>query len=66
MTMRIEIDFDLCQGHAMCVEEAPEVFEVDADGNLNVLQPEPPPELHDAVRDAAQYCPCRAITLLES
>ena len=64
--MRIEIDFDLCQGHAMCVEEAPEVFHVDDEGMLTVKQPEPPQELWEAVREAEKYCPCRAITLHES
>ncbi|MEE8166399.1 MAG: ferredoxin, partial [Myxococcota bacterium] len=26
--MRIEVDLALCQGHGVCVEEAPEVFRV--------------------------------------
>jgi ferredoxin len=61
--MRIEIDHDLCQGHAMCAEEAPEVFEANARGELRVLQPTPPPELHEAVRRACKYCPTGAISL---
>ena len=28
--MKIKVDFDLCQGHANCMGEAPEVFEVAA------------------------------------
>jgi ferredoxin len=63
--MRILIDLDLCQGHAMCAEEAPEVFAVDARGQLTVLQAEPPPSQHEAVRRACRYCPTGAISLDE-
>ncbi|MCB9663761.1 MAG: ferredoxin [Alphaproteobacteria bacterium] len=63
--MRIEIDWDLCQGHAMCEEEAPEVFRVLPDGTLEVLQEQPPPELHAKVRAACTYCPTGAIKLVD-
>lgn len=61
--MKIKIDDDLCQGHGVCEGEAPEVFEVTDDFKVKVLKPEPPPELHDKVRQAAKYCPTRAIIL---
>lgn len=32
--MRIEVDLDLCQGHAMCEMEAPEVFEAERELSL--------------------------------
>ena len=35
--MKIEVDWDLCQGHANCMGDAPEVFRVDDDGKLTVL-----------------------------
>jgi ferredoxin len=41
----------------------PEVFEVRDDGFLYVLQENPPAELHDKVRMAANNCPTGAITL---
>ena len=61
--MRIIVDFDLCQGHANCMGEAPEVFQVDDQGFLEILQEEPPEELREAVELAVQYCPTSALSL---
>ena len=55
--MRIVVDRDLCQGHAACEGEAPDVFAVSKKGDLTILQPEPPAELEAAVRLAVKYCP---------
>lgn len=64
--MRIVIDTDLCQGHGVCEGEAPDVFEVDDHGQMRVLQPEPHPAAHGEVREAARYCPTKAITLVDA
>ena len=61
--MKIKADFDLCQGHANCMGEAPEVFEVDANGYLNILQEEPPEELREKVELAVKYSPTGALSL---
>ena len=63
MPMRIKVDFDLCQGHANCMGEVPEVFQVDDKGFLNILQEEPPEELREQVELAVKYCPTNSITL---
>ena len=65
MPMRIKVDFDLCQGHANCMGEAPEVFQVDDKGYLTILQEEPPGELREQVELAVKYCPTSAISLEE-
>jgi sterol 14-demethylase len=57
------IDWDLCQGHANCTGDAPDVFRVDADGKLHVLIEEPPPALHEGVHLAVKYCPTGAISI---
>ena len=62
--MRIRVDLDLCQGHGVCCEEAPEVFEMDGD-HVRILQLEPPEDQRDAVRLAVKYCPTRALSLEE-
>jgi ferredoxin len=49
----------------VCMGIAPEVFEVRDDGYLYVLDENPPPELMDKVRMAANNCPTGAITLVE-
>lgn len=61
--MRILVDFDLCRGHGACEGEAPEVFELDDDGKLMVLQEEPPEELREKVELARKHCPTMAITI---
>jgi ferredoxin len=61
--MRILIDWDLCQGHAVCMGEAPEVFDVGDDGKLKVLQEHPAESLRRKIELAARYCPTGAISL---
>ena len=64
--MRIEADLDLCQGHAMCEMEAPDVFEVPPKGKVRILDPEPPGDMRAEVQAAVRYCPTRALRLLET
>lgn len=61
--MRIQVDADLCQGHGVCTNEAPEVFALEGDGPVTVRIPEPPESLRDAVQNALRYCPTGAISL---
>ncbi|MET0341581.1 MAG: ferredoxin [Polyangiales bacterium] len=61
--MKVAIDWDLCQGHANCTGDAPEVFHVDADGKLHVLIVEPPEALREGVESAVKYCPTGAISI---
>jgi ferredoxin len=63
--MRIVIDWDLCQGHAVCMGEAPEVFDVGDDGKLKILQERPAESLRGKIELAARYCPTGAISLQE-
>lgn len=61
--MKIVVDFDLCQSHALCTEAAPELFEVRDDGFLYVLNETPGPELAAKAERAVQECPTGAITI---
>ena len=63
--MKIVVDRDLCQGHAACEGEAPEVFSVSKQGELTILQPELPADLEAAVRLAVKYCPTHALSIEE-
>lgn len=63
--LRVRVDRDLCQGHAVCVGEAPEVFAVGKDQKVMLKIARPGPELHDKVRAAAKYCPTRTIRIEE-
>jgi sterol 14-demethylase len=59
----IKIDRELCQGHAACMAEAPEIFHVDDAGNLTVLQENPDMALLEKAKLAEKYCPTKAIIL---
>jgi ferredoxin len=63
--VRVIVDRDLCQGHAACEGEAPEVFSVSKKGELTIVQPEPPEELRPAVELAVEYCPTHALSIEE-
>ena len=63
--MRIVIDWDLCQGHGVCMGEAPEVFEVGEDGKLKILKAHPPESMRSKIELARRYCPTGAISLQE-
>ncbi len=58
---RVEFDADLCQGHAMCELEAPDVFNVPKRGTVEIIDPEPPDEMRDDVERAVEMCPTQAI-----
>ena len=66
---RIDLDFDLCQGHGVCAGEAPEIFTVLENrlgyAKVRLLTPQPGPELHQSLRDAAKYCPNRVIRVVK-
>ncbi|OBF21909.1 ferredoxin [Mycobacterium kubicae] len=62
---RIQVDLDLCQGHAMCELEAPEYFSVPKRGKVEILDPEPPDDARDEVERAVQMCPTQALLIEE-
>jgi ferredoxin len=64
--VRVTVDLDMCASTGGCAQTCPEVFEIRDDGYLYVLIEEPPVDLHDRVRDAADLCPTAAIELTES
>ncbi len=63
--MKITVDRDLCQGHAVCETEAPEVFKVGRSDQVEVLMDTPDAAQYDAVRMAVKYCPTHALSIKE-
>ncbi|MDG5483041.1 ferredoxin [Mycolicibacterium gadium] len=62
---KIEVDLDLCQGHAMCELEAPDVFTVPKRGKVEILDTEPPDDIRDEVQNAVDMCPTQALFIKE-
>jgi ferredoxin len=61
--MRVVVDFNLCESNALCMDAAPEVFEVREDDFLYVLDETPDESLRAKVEQAARVCPKQAITI---
>tara|TARA_B110000444_G_C18767965_1_gene561008 strand:+ start:562 stop:783 length:222 start_codon:yes stop_codon:yes gene_type:complete len=66
---RVCIDLQLCQGHGVCMDEAPEVFDnVEQEGSYTkvfLLQEYPSEELREKVEDAVQWCPNKVISIVK-
>ncbi len=61
--MRIVVDYDKCASTGMCMSFAPEVFQLQGDGTLLLLDETPPDSLREAVQGAVDGCPTEAITI---
>ena len=65
MGIRIVVDADLCQGHGVCESEAPDLFEVDRDRKVVVLDETPGEDQRKALELAVKYCPTHALSIVE-
>ena len=61
--MKVHVNANVCAGFGVCLGLCPEVFELHDDGYAIVVVSEVPQELEDAVREAVNQCPARAISL---
>lgn len=61
--MKVSVSTELCQGHARCVEFCPEVFDVDDQGFVVLLEENVGDDLTADVREAVANCPERAISV---
>jgi ferredoxin len=64
-SMRVVVDFDLCESNAVCMAILPEVFEVRDDDFLYVLDEHPPEEMRPKLEEAVRRCPKQAISIAE-
>ena len=52
--MKVVVDLNLCNVHGLCLETAPEVFDLGDDGVVRVLNETPPEGLRQKVARAAR------------
>lgn len=57
----ITIDRQLCQGHGMCMGEAPEIFRIEKNGDLTLLKSEIDNDQLKCALSAEKHCPNQAI-----
>lgn len=64
MSERISVHVDArrCEGHGICIELAPDVFDLEREDVVTVTDERPGPARAPAVRAAAAACPRQAIT----
>lgn len=65
MTKKVVVDFDLCEANAVCMGIIPEVFDLDDNDYLHVLDDEVTPEREPLIREAVRQCPRQAISIAE-
>lgn len=63
MSMRVIVDKELCIGAGQCVVTAPDVFDQDDDGIVDLLTDSPAEGDRDAVKEAEHVCPARVISI---
>ncbi|MDG2048870.1 MAG: ferredoxin [Myxococcota bacterium] len=63
----MRLDPDLCQGHGVCVNEAPEVFALErnegGEAELRIRRERPGADLREAVERAMRHCPTQALSI---
>jgi ferredoxin len=62
--MKVQVDMDVCQHYGQCVFAAPEVFDLDDNGEL-VYQEVADDSARPDVEAAVMACPVQAITILD-
>ncbi len=63
--MKILVNWDRCEGNAICVRAAPDVFRVDEDDMMHVLVERPEGEALERARVAVVRCPRHALSLVD-
>jgi ferredoxin len=64
-TMRVVVDYDLCESNAVCMGIMPDVFEVRDDDFLYVLNENPAEDQRDKLEEAVRRCPKQAIAIAD-
>jgi ferredoxin len=62
-TMRVDVDLGKCTGHGICESIAEDVFEVQDDGSVVILEQDRPESDRARMRQAVTQCPAAALRL---
>jgi ferredoxin len=62
--MKVTVDPDLCEANALCVAEAPDVFDLSDDEVVSIVLPKPPADMESAVTDAVTARPKQALRMI--
>ncbi|WP_181780862.1 ferredoxin [Pseudonocardia pini] len=59
--MHIDIDRGRCEGYGVCVQSAPDLFDLDDEGDPVILRADVDGDLTDAAALAERSCPMQAV-----
>ena len=63
--MRVRVDRDVCESNGVCVRLVPEVFALDDDDRLRLVD-SPPQALRARVEEAVRRCPKQALKIVDT
>ena len=66
MSFKVVVDYDLCESNAICMQVAPDVFEVRDDDFLYLLTETPDEDQRAKVEESVQRCPKQAIAIVDT
>ena len=61
--MKVIVNYDRCDGQGLCADRCPEVFDLDEEDQVVVLQENPGEELRSKVEAAVRACPKAALSI---
>ncbi|BBZ15617.1 ferredoxin [Mycobacterium branderi] len=64
--VELTVDADVCEANAVCVGIAPELFALDDEDALQILEVRPQHDMLERARQAVDSCPKRALRLRQS
>ena len=64
--MRVVVSMSQCESNGLCMGVAPDIFELDDDDNLVVLDSTPDESARSRVLEAIRVCPKQAISIEET
>lgn len=65
MAYKIVVNFDACESNGICMDLAPQIFEIRDDGFLYILQEYPSDAQLPLIEEVIPRCPTQAISLEE-
>ncbi|MGA5544548.1 ferredoxin [Mycobacterium sp. NPDC051198] len=65
MAKKVHVDFEICESNAVCMGIIPEVFDLDDQDYLHILQEDVMPENEAQIREAVRQCPRQAISIVD-
>jgi ferredoxin len=64
--MRVVVDYDKCTGLGLCESIAPDFFEVDDDGELQLLRSDAEDSRRAELEEACRSCPTEALSIQDT